>query len=108
MTLTIVPGAPPTDHVADGSLHQEERRPQVDRDVLVEELGRGVEQRATAGEAGRVDEAVDRPNRRTTSSHGRLRLPDVGDVGSDVRRRAPAPVLELRGEGLSDVARDGR
>src|SRR5215216_1771255 len=46
-------------HVLDGGLHQEERRPQVDRDVGVEQLRGGVQQGASCGQPGRVDQAVD-------------------------------------------------
>src|SRR5215216_7816398 len=46
-------------HVLDRRLHQEERCPQVDRDVGVEQLRGGVQQGAPRGQPGRVDQAVD-------------------------------------------------
>jgi hypothetical protein len=39
-------------HIRDRSLHREERRPQVDRQVLIEKLDRSVQQRAASSETG--------------------------------------------------------
>ena len=49
----------PLPHVGDRCLHQEERGPQVHRDVLVEQLRGGVQHGAAGGQPGRVDQAVD-------------------------------------------------
>ena len=61
MMLTMVPGCAALPHVGDGGLHQEERGPQVDRDVLVEQFRGGVQQGAAGGQPGGVDQAVDPP-----------------------------------------------
>ena len=66
---------------------------QVDRDVLVEQLGRGVEQRAAGGEPGGVDQAVD-PAVRARPSRPRRPAPastSATSAGDERAPRAPAP-----------------
>ena len=50
-------------HVGDRRLHEEERGPQVHRDVLVEQFRGGVQHAAAGGQPGRVDQASIRPYR---------------------------------------------
>ncbi|HMH91879.1 MAG TPA: hypothetical protein VK586_12455 [Streptosporangiaceae bacterium] len=58
--------------------------------MLVEELGRGVEQRAAGGQARRVHQAVDPAVGGDHCGGAGLRLHDVGDVGADEHRSGAA------------------
>jgi hypothetical protein len=69
---------PSGDQVGHHRLHEEERCLQVHRDVRVEQLRRGVEQRAPARQPGRVDQAVDPAERGDRGRRAGLRRPDVG------------------------------
>jgi hypothetical protein len=103
MMLTIRAWLPARHHVAHRRLHEEERRPQVDRHVGVEELRGGVDQRAAAGESRRVDQAVDPAEATDHLGHRALRLRDVGDVGLHEHRLAAAAIGELGGAGTADI-----
>ena len=82
-------------HVRHRGLHQEERPAQVDRDVLVEQLGSGVQEGAAGGQPGRVHQPVDPAvdaDRRLDRGPGLARVADVGlhergvrAVGAQVR-----------------------
>ena len=91
MTLTMLPGSPRSTSRADHRLHQEERPAQVDRDVRVEQLGRGVQQRAARGQPGRVDQAVHPAVRGQHRGHRGQRLRRVRDVGADEGGRRAGP-----------------
>ncbi len=81
-------------------LHEEERGAQVDGDVLVEQLGRGVEQRAAGGQARRVHQAVDPAVGGDHRGGAGLRLRDVGDIGADEHRPGTTRP-EVRRQGLT-------
>src|SRR5204863_7843090 len=73
------------DHVLDCGLHEEERPTQIDGDVLVEELGGGVEHRAAGRQTRTVHQSVD-----AAEPIDRLRdrspaLADVPGIGPDVQ-----------------------
>ncbi|CAL9319965.1 hypothetical protein SUDANB135_06056 [Streptomyces sp. SudanB135_2055] len=93
-------GRAPAHHVRDRRLHREERRPEVDRDVLVEQLGRGVQQRPPGRQPRRVDQAVDPAVRLHHPAHGRLRLPGVRQIGPHEHRLA-ARRPQLGDQGLA-------
>ena len=101
-------GLAAADHVGHRRLHEEERRPQVHRDVAVEQLRRGVQERPAVGPAGRVHEAVDASEPLDGRGHARLRRGHVGDVGlHEHRLRVPVPT-QLGGERLAHLGTTAR
>ena len=81
------PRSATAEHVLHDGLHGEEGAAEVDRDVGVEQLGSGVDQRAPGGEPGRVDQAVDPAELRDGPRDRRLGLGDVAHVGLHEQRR---------------------
>ena len=90
-------------HVLDRRLHEEERAAGVDRDVLVEEFGRRVQQAAAGGEAGAVHQPVDAAEPFARPLDRRPALRRVAHVaGDELGLRAVRP--ELRGHLLAGLA----
>jgi hypothetical protein len=76
-----------TPHILHGRLHDEERRPQIDGYVGVEELDGGVQQRSTRGNTCGVDDAVNPavPGHGRPHAFGRReRIGKINSVGPDV------------------------
>src|SRR5829696_4780617 len=84
-------------------LHQEERRPQVHRHHAVEELRRGVEDRAAVGDAGGVDEGIDAAEGALRRGDDGAGVVDAGEVGAH-EYGAAALARKVGGDRLALVA----
>jgi hypothetical protein len=76
------PGCLTTPHIVHCRLHDEERRPQVDGDVSVEELDGGVRQGSTRGDARGVDDAVNPAVAGHSRAHAPGRSNRIGKINS--------------------------
>ena len=109
MILTIVPGCCRVDHVPHGRLHGEERRPQIDGDVLLEQFGARVEQSPARRQTRRVDEAVHPAEAFHRPLHRPGGLTGLGEIGTDERDRRVVglQVIDEGLTGLGPAAREG-